>query len=240
MYRNRAARTRGIAPPSAAGWGSRNGGEGFNIAEVMTVQPSRCFAASLLLLAHCGRPDAAAPSNAAARPSTPSAAPAAAAAAIRVDSPARQELIENGAPAPRFRAVAHNGAVIESNGARSRPLVVYFYPRDETPGCTVEAESFRDAAQEFAQARVDVVGVSTDNAASHSAFASRHNLGFPLVSDPEGALAAAFGVRVRAGFAQRITFIISPAGIVKYVFSDVTPSGHAAQVLTIARALNAG
>ena len=176
----------------------------------MTVQPSPWFCASLLLLAHCGRSDSAAPSNAAARPAAPAVA-----TSIRVDSPARQELIANGAQAPRFRAVAHNGTVIESNGSRSRPLVVYFYPRDETPGCTVEAEGFRDAARDFAQANVDVVGVSTDDGASHSAFASRHNLGFPLVSDPEGALAASFGVRVRAGFAQRITFVISPAGRVQ-------------------------
>jgi peroxiredoxin Q/BCP len=204
----------------------------------MNVSTPSWLGATFVLLAHCGRADSSAPSSAAARPAAP-AAPAAA-ASIRVDSPARSEPIALGAPAPRFRAVAHNGAVVESNGPRARPLVVYFYPRDETPGCTVEAQGFRDAARDYAQANVDVVGVSTDDAASHSAFASHHNLGFPLVSDPNGALAAAFGVQVRMGFTQRKTFIISPAGIVKFIFNDVTPSGHATQVLGIARSLSTG
>jgi peroxiredoxin Q/BCP len=113
---------------------------------------------------------------------------------------------------------------------------LYFYPRDETPGCTVEAEGFRDAAREFEAAGVDVAGVSTDDEARHRAFATGHALGFALLSDPNGELARAYGVRVRAGFAQRVTFVIDKQGRVAKVFSSVTPAGHATEVLAAARA----
>lgn len=200
--------------------------------------------------ARCVRPEPAtrpsAPATATA--TTPTATPtaptgaaptvnAANTAALRVDDAARTTLITEGSPAPHFRAVAHNGTVIESNGVRTGPLVVYFYPRDETPGCTVEAQSFRDAAAEYQAAGIQVVGVSTDDSTSHQGFATHHNLGFPLISDPDGRLAASFGVGVRLGFAQRITIVISKTGTVAKVFSSVSPSGHAAEVLAVARTI---
>jgi peroxiredoxin Q/BCP len=176
------------------------------------------------------------PSTPVANPHGPMpAAPAANSGSLRVDSPARDELIGQGQEAPRFRATAHDGRVIESAGRRDKPLVVYFYPRDETPGCTVEAEGFRDAAREFEAAGVDVVGVSTDSNEAHRGFATSHQLGFALVSDPDGRLASAFGVGVRMGFAQRITFVIDRTGSVGRVFDSVTPAGHATQVLAAAR-----
>jgi peroxiredoxin Q/BCP len=113
--------------------------------------------------------------------------------------------------------------------------VLYFYPRDQTPGCTVEAQGFRDAAEQFRAAGVEVVGVSTDDNTAHQAFATHENLGFALISDPDGRLAASFGVGVRLGFAQRITFVINKMGNVVKVFSSVTPAGHAAEVLAVAR-----
>ncbi|MDP3275878.1 MAG: peroxiredoxin [Deltaproteobacteria bacterium] len=150
---------------------------------------------------------------------------------------ARTGLIREGELAPTFAVTAHNGARIESHGPRARPLVLYFYPRDETPGCTIEAHGFRDSAADFAAAGADVAGVSTDNTSSHSAFAAGHQLGFALVSDPDATLAAAFGVRVRMGFAQRVTFVIDRSGHVRRVFESVTPEGHATEVLAAVRAL---
>ena len=198
---------------------------------------------SLLLLATlalgaCTRPTAA-PSEhpTPTSPTTPTTTPSApvAGATFRVDSPAHEGLLQPGDAAPRFRIVAHNDRVIENNGTLPRPLVVYFYPRDETPGCTVEAHGFRDSAGEFASAGVDVVGVSTDSNDSHRGFASGHQLSFPLISDPDGRLAAAFGVGVTAGFAQRVTFVVDKSGRIVKTFENVSPSSHASEVLTIAR-----
>jgi peroxiredoxin Q/BCP len=155
---------------------------------------------------------------------------------LTVEDPRRDELLTPGTRAPRFRAVAHDGRAVQHTGMRERPLVVYFYPRDETPGCTVEAQGFRDLAREYESAGVDVVGVSTDREDAHRAFATHHGLGFALVSDPEAALAGAFGVRVRMGFAQRVTFVIAKSGVVTKVFESVTPAGHATEVLAAARA----
>ncbi len=187
------------------------------------------FVTSAATVCACTR----APSADVPRPAANNAQPP---ATFRVDSPAREELLHAGEDAPRFRVTAHDGRVIESAGSRARPLVVYFYPRDETPGCTVEAQGFRDNAREFEAAGVDVVGVSTDSNDRHRDFSSHHHLGFALVSDPDARLAQAFGVRVRMGFAQRVTFVVNKAGQVIKVFESVTPDGHATEVLTIARA----
>lgn len=209
------------------------------------------FAVVFALLAGCKREAPATPTptptptptaTTAANPAQPAraneaVAPAAAGAAgLRVDSPSRESLVAQGQDAPRFRATAHDGRVIESAGPRARPLVVYFYPRDETPGCTVEAEGFRDASREFEAAGVDVVGVSTDSNEAHRGFATNHQLGFALVSDPEAKLAGAFGVGVRMGYASRVTIVIDRTGRVSRVFESVTPAGHATEVLAAARA----
>jgi thioredoxin-dependent peroxiredoxin len=99
--------------------------------------------------------------------------------------------------------------------------VVYFYPADDTPGCTAEACSFRDAHEDFTDAGATVIGVSSDDEASHRAFATKHRLPFRLVSDTDGSLAAAFGVRKTLGLLPaRVTFVIDPTGIVRKVFSS--------------------
>lgn len=197
-------------------------------------------------LARCSRPEPqthspARTNTAPTAPTTPTANPTANPTAtpgtLRVDDAARTALIAEGTPAPHFHAVASNGTVIDSHGVRARPLVVYFFPRDETPGCTVEAEGFRDMAQQYTAAGIDVMGVSTDDTASHQGFATQHNLPFSLVSDPDGRLAASFGVAVRMGFAQRITIVINKMGNVVKVYPSVSPSGHAAEVLALARTI---
>ncbi|MBP7683239.1 MAG: peroxiredoxin [Deltaproteobacteria bacterium] len=114
---------------------------------------------------------------------------------------------------------------------RGRPLVLYFYPRDGTPGCTREACAFRDAWGRYGAAGVQVVGVSTDSVESHAAFAREHELPFPLLADVDGALAEAFGVGTRLGMASRVTFLIDAEGIIRGLIEDVDPGVHAADVL---------
>lgn len=99
-------------------------------------------------------------------------------------------------------------------------LVLFFYPKDNTPVCTKQACAFRDAYQQFLTAGVAVVGISSDSASSHQQFADRHRLPFPLASDRDGALRKAFGVPKTLGiFPGRVTYLINPQGIVQMVFS---------------------
>jgi thioredoxin-dependent peroxiredoxin len=117
-----------------------------------------------------------------------------------------------------------------------RYVVVYFYPKDDTPGCTVEGKEFRDLYDKFVALECAVVGVSSDRVESHSAFAKKHALPFTLLADPTGELARAFGVWNGAR-ADRVTFVIGPDGRVRRTFREVAPRGHAQQVLTFVRAL---
>lgn len=136
-----------------------------------------------------------------------------------------------GKPAPSFKAKAHDGTALELSALKGKPVVVYFYPKDETPGCTKEACAFRDAWGDLAKANVVLVGVSTDTAESHKAFATHHKLPFHLVSDADGAIAKSFGVPNNGGFLGRQTFVIDKDGTVKRVYRDVDVSKHAAEVL---------
>lgn len=115
---------------------------------------------------------------------------------------------------------------------RGHPLVVYFYPRDGTPGCTREACAFRDAWDRYEQAGVAIVGVSTDDVDSHQRFAAEHDLTFPLLADVDGALAREFGVNQHFGMASRVTFVLDGAGVVRAVFREVDPGVHADEVLS--------
>lgn len=134
-------------------------------------------------------------------------------------------------PAPEIEAVAHTGQNVKLSALRGHPVVVYFYPKDDTPGCTVEAQELRDDFSEFGKRQVTVLGVSMDDNESHRAFAAKHNLPFLLLPDPDHRIADAFGVPVVNGHAKRITFVIDKDGKIARVFPDVTPRGHAAEVL---------
>ncbi|MBS2019670.1 MAG: peroxiredoxin [Deltaproteobacteria bacterium] len=164
----------------------------------------------------------AAPPVASAAAATPSAAPSA---------PAAAEEIAVGKPAPDFSVKAHDGTDIKISALGGKPVVLYFYPRDETPGCTKEACSFRDAWKDLAKTKVVLVGVSTDNAESHKAFAKHHELPFHLVSDENGAIAKAYGVPNRGGFLARHTIVVGADGMVKKIYREVDVSKHAAEVL---------
>lgn len=119
---------------------------------------------------------------------------------------------------------------------RNRNLVVYFYRRDDTPGCTVEGREFRDLYNQFMALDCAVVGVSTDSVESHRAFAQKHALPFTLLSDPQGVLARSFGV-LDGNLAMRSTFVLDPDLRIRRRFHDVVPRGHAQQVLSFVRAV---
>jgi peroxiredoxin Q/BCP len=160
-------------------------------------------------------------SSAAATPSAAANAPSAAAAGE----------VTVGKPPPDFSTKDHLGADLKLSALKGTPVVVYFYPKDETPGCTTEAKDFRDSWKDLEKKGITVIGISTDSADSHKAFAKHHNLPFHLVSDESGAIAKSFGVPNRMGFLGRQTFVIGADGNVKKIYRDVDVSKHASEVL---------
>jgi thioredoxin-dependent peroxiredoxin len=119
---------------------------------------------------------------------------------------------------------------------RGHSVALYFYPADDTPGCTVEGKEFRDLEGNFAALKCTVIGVSVDSVQSHRAFAEKHAFPFLLLSDPKGELASAFGV-LRGGVAARSTFVLNGELRVARVFHEVTPRGHAQRVLDFVRSI---
>lgn len=140
-------------------------------------------------------------------------------------------------PAPALVAVDQYGREVSLAAQRGRVVVVFFYPRDETPGCTREACAFRDAWARLDAGGVTVIGVSSDDAASHARFAERHALPFALVADTEHAWARAFGVASRLGMYQRVSFLLGRDGAVAKVYPDVDPALHADEILADAAAV---
>lgn len=121
---------------------------------------------------------------------------------------------------------------------RGRWLVLYFYPRDFTGGCTLEARGFQKDLPAFEAANATVVGVSADDAESHAEFCSSEGLAFPLLSDPAGTVSRAYGSWI-APFSQRHTFLIDPSGVLRASWVAVRPSGHSAEVLSTLAELQA-
>jgi peroxiredoxin Q/BCP len=133
----------------------------------------------------------------------------------------KPETVAVGQPAPDFELPAADGRMVRLSDYRGRKSVVlFFYPKDETPGCTVEACTFRDSYEEFAQAGAEVIGISADSGDSHARFAEHHHLPMLLLSDREGIARARFGVKKALGFLpDRITFVIDKDGIVRHITS---------------------
>jgi peroxiredoxin Q/BCP len=140
--------------------------------------------------------------------------------------------LSSGAPAPDVVFAVHTGEQLRLSGLRGKPVVVYFYPKDDTPGCTIEAQEIRDLYGQLQSSGAVVIGVSTDGRDSHQAFAEKHALPFLLASDESGELARAFGVPLKNGRATRVSFVIGADGRVKRAFPQVTPKGHAAELLS--------
>ncbi len=143
-----------------------------------------------------------------------------------------------GAPAPAFSLPNQNGEVISSSALQGHWYVIYFYLKDDTPGCTKEACSFRDRLHELQAMDVRILGVSFDSVASHWAFAEKYHLSFDLLADPEGRVIRAYGATSPVpGFARRVSYLVDDAGVIRKAYPDVTPSAHAGEIIEDVRAL---
>jgi peroxiredoxin Q/BCP len=149
-----------------------------------------------------------------------------------------EQMIEEGKPAPDFELPSDSGETIKLSELRGKPVVLYFYPKDDTPGCTTQACGIRDAYGEFEKAGAVVLGVSPDNEKSHGKFRDKYELPFTLLADTEHSVAEQYGVWGEKSFAgkkymgvNRSTFVIDADGNVKRVMHDVKPANHADDVL---------
>ena len=151
-------------------------------------------------------------------------------------------MIEEGSPAPDFELTSDSGETVKLSSLRGKPVVLYFYPKDDTPGCTTQACGIRDAYGEFERAGAVVLGVSPDDEKSHVKFRKKHQLPFTLLADTEHEVAERYGVWGEKKFmgrtylgVKRWTFVIAEDGTVKKVFPDVKPAEHADNVLSALR-----
>jgi thioredoxin-dependent peroxiredoxin len=141
-------------------------------------------------------------------------------------------VVEEGKPAPDFELPSDNGETVRLSDLRGRPVVLYFYPKDDTPGCTRQACGLRDAYREFEQAGAVVLGVSADTQASHERFKTKYSLPFTLLADPEHKLGQPYGVaREGKSSYERSTFVIDADGNVARIMRSVNPDRHAGEVL---------
>ena len=147
-------------------------------------------------------------------------------------------LVEEGSPAPDFEATTDTGDRVKLSDFRGKSVVLYFYPKDDTPGCTLQACGFRDAIEQFEQRGAVVVGVSPDDEASHVRFKKKYELPFILLADPEHAVAEQYGVWAEKNYAgkkymgiHRTTFVIDAEGNVVKAMHNVRPDGHPQKVL---------
>jgi peroxiredoxin Q/BCP len=147
-------------------------------------------------------------------------------------------MIEEGAPAPDFELTSDEGKAVRLSDYRGHPVVLYFYPQDDTPGCTKEACGFRDAYADYERRGVVILGVSPDAEASHARFKAKYSLPFPLLADPDKVVARAYDVwrekttdgKKSMGIV-RSTFVIDADGTVAQAMYGVSADGHAAAVL---------
>jgi peroxiredoxin Q/BCP len=151
--------------------------------------------------------------------------------------------LKRGDPAPDFEGVTTDGTRVSLAGFRGRKLVMYFYPKDDTPGCTKQACSLRDHNAEITARGAALLGVSTQGAESHQAFTRKFNLNFPLLADTEGAVGRAYGVlggpglvaklKAAVGYADRVTFVIDAQGRIAHVIDRPDVAHHAQEVLAV-------
>jgi thioredoxin-dependent peroxiredoxin len=152
--------------------------------------------------------------------------------------------LQDGKAAPSFKLATDDGETVSLATLKGRPAVLYFYPKDDTSGCTTEAKDFSALAGEFQAAGVRVVGVSPDSIASHQKFRKKHGLDLTLAADEDKAAAEAFGVWVEKSMygkkymgVERSTFLIDKSGKIARSWRKVKVPGHAAEVLAAAKAL---
>jgi peroxiredoxin len=153
-------------------------------------------------------------------------------------------MLKAGDQAPDFSLPDADMSITESAAFSGRPYVIYFYPKDDTPGCTMEGIEFTDLMAEFEELGVAVVGVSKDTCVSHAQFRDKYGLSVGLLADVEGQLCDAYGVwqekeahgEKKMGI-MRSTFVVDDKGVIRHALYDVKPKGHAEQVLDLVRAL---
>jgi peroxiredoxin Q/BCP len=143
-----------------------------------------------------------------------------------------------GVPAPDFKLLDDTGSLRQLSGFQGSPVVLYFYPKDDTPGCTTEACNFRDGYGDYLQAGVVILGISPDSVKSHAKFKTKYSLPFMLLADDDHKACELYQVWGRKKFMGReydgvfrTTFVISPAGTIVKVFENVKPEGHSREVL---------
>jgi thioredoxin-dependent peroxiredoxin len=142
-----------------------------------------------------------------------------------------------GAPAPAFRLQDQHEAWVSLAEQQGKWVVLYFYPLDDSPGCTTEACDFRDSIFAFRRLGVNVLGVSVQDVASKKAFASKFSLPFSVLADTDKSVAKAYGVLSMIGYAHRDTFVIDPQGRIAKHYVGVDPKTHSAQLLVDLKAL---
>ena len=152
--------------------------------------------------------------------------------------------VEEGRKAPDFTAATDGGGKLKLSDLRGKPVVLYFYPKDDTPGCTTEACGFRDAQPDFGKLKAQVIGVSKDSVARHDKFKAKYELPFPLVSDEDGKICEKYGTWIEKSLygrkymgIDRATFLIDKTGTVAKVWRKVKVAGHVAEVLQALKAL---
>lgn len=148
------------------------------------------------------------------------------------------KLPQQGQTLPDLDLMTENGEHIGTADLTGQKTVLYFYPADDTPGCTKEACAFRDRMDDYAQAEIQVYGVSLDSPESHRAFREKYNLNFPLLTDEGGRVSEALGVlRENRKRTNRVTFLLDPEGRISKVYPEVSPETHADEILQDAAAM---
>jgi peroxiredoxin Q/BCP len=153
-------------------------------------------------------------------------------------------MLKAGDPAPEFELPDADMTMVRSADLSGRSYVIYFYPKDDTPGCTLEAQEFTDLMNDFQASDTLLIGVSRDNCASHGRFRDKYGLDVTLLADVDGHLCEAYGVwqekekngEKRLGIV-RSTFIVDGGGVIRYAEYGVTPKGHAEKILEVVRSL---
>jgi peroxiredoxin Q/BCP len=148
--------------------------------------------------------------------------------------------VKAGDPAPDFELISGDGRTVRLSDYRGKSeVVLFFYPKDDSPACTAEACSFRDSYEDFLGLGAEVIGVSADPPGEHKAFAGKYRLSFPLLSDADGSLRARFGVPKTLGLIPgRVTYLIDRAGVVRHVYaSQLRPTSHVREALRALREL---
>ncbi|MHA2296472.1 MAG: peroxiredoxin [Candidatus Hodarchaeales archaeon] len=142
-------------------------------------------------------------------------------------------MLKVGDKVPNFSAPLDNGNTFDMNDHEGKDVIIFFYPRDNTPTCTKEACNIRDNYEDLKKAGLTIMGVSTDSITSHQRFKNMHDLPFSLISDKDKTIVGLFGVRSKFGSAKRVTFWLGADGKIKHVWDQVKAVTHAQDILDI-------